>query len=86
MNLTYIIKEDGYEIYNNGKLWITQYEPYIPNKNLSYEENAIAQIEELTTPVEKPVDRIAELEAKIAEQEQAISELKALIAQNNNVE
>ena len=47
MNLTYKVVENGYEIYDNGTLWITQYEPFIPNKSLSYEDNARAQIEEL---------------------------------------
>ncbi len=44
---TYEITENGYYILNEGKRWIHQYEPYIPNKNLSYEENAKAQIKEL---------------------------------------
>lgn len=44
---TYEVTENGYYIYINGKKVIHQYEPYIPNPNLSYEENAKAQIEEL---------------------------------------
>lgn len=48
-NLTYKIKENGYEIYKDNTLWISQYEPYIPNPSLSYEENAIKHIEELNT-------------------------------------
>lgn len=45
--ITYEVIEDGYKIYLNGTLWIHQYEPYIPNHNLSYEENAIKQIEDI---------------------------------------
>lgn len=49
-NLTYEIKENGYDILKDGRVWITQYEPYIPNPTLSYKENAIKHIEELNTP------------------------------------
>lgn len=50
MDLYFEITENGYHIYdrNDSLFHIHQYEPYIPNKNLSYEENAIAQIAELT--------------------------------------
>ena len=55
--LSYIILEDGYEIYNNGQKWISQPEPfaklYIPNG--TYEENCLAQLEEITRPVEEPM-------------------------------
>ncbi len=44
---TYEIIEDGYYILINGERVIHQYEPYIPNPELNYEENALAQIEEL---------------------------------------
>ena len=46
-NYTYEVTENGYYILINGEKVIHQYEPYIPNSNLSYEENAKAQIEEL---------------------------------------
>ena len=55
-NLTYKIKENGYEIYKDGVLWISQYEPCIPNPSISYEENAIKHIEELNTPSVPNVD------------------------------
>lgn len=44
---TYEVTENGYYIYINGVKVIHQYEPYIPNPNISYEENAKAQIAEL---------------------------------------
>lgn len=45
----YEILSNGYNIYLGNQLWIMQYEPdYIPDKTLSYEENAIKQIDELS--------------------------------------
>lgn len=43
----YIVSEDGYDIYLNWSKWIVQHEPYIPDHHKTYEENAIAQIEEM---------------------------------------
>ena len=54
-NVTYEIVSDGYNIYLNGALWIKQYEPYIPNRDLTYEENAIAQIEDICKPHEEVI-------------------------------
>lgn len=45
--VSYEVIENGYKIYLAGQLWIHQYEPYIPDKSKSYEENAVAQIEEI---------------------------------------
>ena len=46
----------GYRIFLGGKLWITQYNQYsrviIPDG--SYEDNALAQIDELTAPAPEP--------------------------------
>lgn len=63
----YSIDDNGYSIYLDNKLWITQPEPYanLYVANGSYEDNAKAQIEELTTPVEpQPTteDRVSDLE------------------------
>ena len=44
---TYEVTENGYFILINGEKAIHQYEPFIPNKNISYEENAKAQIKEM---------------------------------------
>lgn len=77
-NLTYKIKENGYEIYKDGVLWISQYEPYIPNPNLSYEENAIRQIEELNNNkaiVETIESRVVILEEQNNQQEEIIANL-----------
>lgn len=63
VKLTFKIREDGYDIYRegdplyeDGKPWISQTEPLIPNKELSYEENAKLQIEQLTKAAEEPVE------------------------------
>ena len=47
-DLYYVIEENGYHIYdrNDGLLHVHQYEPYIPDKSKTYEENAQAQIHE----------------------------------------
>ena len=52
--LYYELTENGYHIYdrNDPLFHVHQYEPYIPDPSKSYEENAQAQIEELTTVVE----------------------------------
>ena len=49
MNLYYTIEENGDHIFNedDSLFHIHQYEPYIPDKSKSYEENAKAQISEL---------------------------------------
>ena len=45
--ISYEVEEDGYMIYLDNKPWIHQYEPYIPDKSKSYEENALIQIEDI---------------------------------------
>lgn len=57
-DLYYTIEENGYHIYdrNDPNYHIHQYEPYIPDLTKSYEENAQAQIEELTKEPEPVVD------------------------------
>ena len=72
-DLYYVIEENGYHIYdrNDPLFHIHQYEPYIPDHSKSYEENAQAQIAELTAepePTEQlyTLDEAAELIAKEA--------------------
>jgi len=62
MNLTYEILENGYVIKDNGVAWIEQVEPFIPDRTKSYEENAIAQIEELQQAQLKQAQEKTELE------------------------
>lgn len=50
--VTYEVLEDGYNIYLDEKLWISQQEPYIPYPDLGYEESCLKQIEELCTKAE----------------------------------
>lgn len=70
-DLYYELTEDGYYIYdrNDPLFRIHQYEPYIPDHSKSYEENAIAQIEELSKepePAEDEIDTLlTELESEV---------------------
>ncbi len=45
--LSYLVSDDGYDIYLDNVLWISQHEPYIPIKTKTYEENAVIQINQL---------------------------------------
>lgn len=66
---TYEIKENGYVILKNGRAYIVQEEPFIPNPSLTYEENAKAQILGLEAPVKEEEDlktRMANMEIAIA--------------------
>lgn len=69
-SISYQIFSDGYDIYLDGKPWISQREPYgkMYDKAKSYEENCLLQIEELTKEPE-PQDEIdvmlTELESEV---------------------
>lgn len=66
--ISYEVAYNGYSIYLGGKLWITQFEPYIPYRDLSYEESCLKQIEELAKTPEKTVsveERVSALEETI---------------------
>lgn len=75
-NISYKILDNGYEIYLDGVLWITQYEPYghPMDSSKSYEENCLLQIEELTAPVVPDTT-----EQRISELEDAVIELASLV-------
>lgn len=93
--LSYEILEDGYKIYKGGTAWLHQYEPYIPDKAKTYEENAIAQMEELVAMHEqalkeqqekleaeqKAEQEKAQLLEQIALQDEAINELASLVSE-----
>ena len=81
--ISYEVTDDGYKIYLGGNPWIHQYEPYIPNPSISYEENAIAQIEELVAMHENAKNEQMEKEALIEQvklQDEAINELASLVS------
>lgn len=78
MNLTYNILENGYQILNDGKVWIEQIEPFIPDKSKSYEENAKAQIAELLQQQESAKQEQAtmeELQQQVTDLQLAVVEL-----------
>ena len=81
--VSYEVIENGYKIYLDGQQWIHQYEPYIPNPSISYEENAIAQIEELVAMHENAKNEQIEKEQLIEQvklQDEAINELASLVS------
>ena len=81
--LSYEVTDDGYKIYLDGQQWIHQYEPYIPNPSISYEENAIAQIEELVVMHENAKEEQMEKEKLMEQvklQDEAINELASLVS------
>lgn len=81
--ISYEVTDNGYKIYLDGQLWIHQYEPYIPNPSISYEENAIAQMEELVAMHENVKNEQMEKEQLIEQvklQDEAINELASLVS------
>ena len=74
--ISYKIVENGYEIYLDNVLWITQRGEYSKpmDKSKSYEENCLMQIEELTAPVEPDMT-----EQRFSELEDAVIELASLV-------
>lgn len=76
--LAYEVVDNGYKIYKGGRLWIKQLEPYIPNPTLSYEENALAQIEALATSESENKslqEQVAALEQQLTDTQLALCEL-----------
>ena len=53
--VSYEVTENGYNIYLDEKIWITQYEPYIPYRDCSYEESCLKQLEDICNPIEESV-------------------------------
>lgn len=75
---TYEVTENGYYILINGEKVIHQYKPYIPNKDLSYEENAKAQIEEMKqsdVQSEKEKTQMEEMQEEITNIQLAMAEI-----------
>ena len=64
----YSIEEDGFNVYvgeTSEYPTFKQYEPYIPDHNKSYEENAIEMCKRLTIKKATPTDRYLELRADV---------------------
>ena len=82
--LAYEELENGYMIYKGGNAWIHQPEPHIPDRSKSYEENAVAQIEELVAMHENAKNEQMEKEALMEQvklQDEAINELASLVSE-----
>ena len=65
--IEYEILENGYDIYLGGNLWITQHDQYAHPilTNGTFEENCLAQIEEITTPREPVIAPEDQLRADV---------------------
>ena len=75
---TYEVTENGYFIFIDGEKVIHQYEPFIPNKDLNYEENAKAQIKEMQeadTNTQKEKTEIEKLQEQVTDLQLALAEL-----------
>lgn len=79
MNLTYEILENGYQILKDGKPWIVQLEPCIPDKTKSYEENAKAQIEGILNPPAPEPTEIDLMKEDIINTQLALTEVYELL-------
>ena len=77
MELTYKILENGYQILKEGRVWIEQIEPFIPNKSKTYEENAKEQIAEIISGQEET----AKKEMTMEEMQQQITDLQLAIVE-----
>ena len=78
--LSYELLDDGYKIYKGGTPFIHQYEPLIPDKTKSYEENAIQQIEEIIASFENAQNE----QNEITEMQLAITELYEMMLGGTN--
>lgn len=76
---SYEVTDNGYFILINGEKVIHQYEPFIPDKTKTYEENAKAQIEEMKEEDKRVVQEKTELE-EIKEQ---ITELQIAMVEKD---
>ena len=54
--ISYNILENGYDIYLNNTIWVTQHEPHIPYPEMSYENGCLKQIEEICNQIESQED------------------------------
>lgn len=74
----YIVDATGYVIYRNWKPWISQHEPNIPDSRISYEENAIAQIEAIRAAEQQSEETVS--------QQDRIEQTVAMILANQMME
>ena len=68
--ISYEVSNNGYSIYLDGVLWITQYDDYGKPMDFtkSYEENCIMQIEDMVASFENAKskrDEVSEIKAQI---------------------
>lgn len=79
--LYYEILDDGFKLYEGESAkypYIHQYEPYIPNPDLSYEENAIQMIKEFVEASKGTMHEETLLESRLTDIESNIDYLMLL--------
>lgn len=78
-NISYEILENGYKIYLDNKLWIEQLDEYAKpfDKNKSFEENCLAQLDEITNTATAHTDT---LEERVTVVESAVMDLADVLA------
>ena len=86
MNLYYEVYDKGYHIYDHddSMFHIHQYEPYIPNRNLSYEENAQAHIDEIIAAreaMQQEQTTVGQLQQQVADQSDQITDLQLALCE-----
>ena len=84
-SISYEVTEDGYDIYLGGEKWISQHEQLGKpvDKNKSYEENCLAQIEEICNPPEPKEDEIQQRLSVLEEENINLSTTLDEILTNN---
>lgn len=82
---TYRITDNGYFIDVDNRPMYHQYEPFIPNHNLSYEENAIKQIQEIIENENASVEQANTIEKQIADLKDGISTNQGGVDELGNV-
>lgn len=83
MKLTYEIKPNGYIINRDGRPWISQLEPYAKLfvADGSYEDNAKAQIAELSKPVEPQANMMTEVYSALDDLGQTVEDLTNAVSE-----
>ena len=77
----YEILDDGFKLYEGEAAkypFIHQYEPYIPNPDISYKENAMQMIKEFVDGSDIPIDDENTLESRLTTIESNIDYLMLL--------
>lgn len=78
---TYEVTENGYFIFIDGEKVIHQYEPFIPDKTKSYEENAKTQIKEMQEADANAKKEAEQKKTEIEQMQEQITDLQLAMAE-----